>query len=210
MSFETLSIGNFEEILLIRHGSTAANVAKKYSGLTDLPLSAIGCDQIKLLKQQLVLQGLSYWFDEAADIRLLCSPLTRCKQTKALLWPDRLSMIVPDLIETDFGSWEGLTYDQLKSDPYYRNWLDAPPQHKPAPPNGESGEAVLRRLKIFLDNELNLSKQLTEPKRLAVVTHGGVIMYLMMLITGNSEGFYNWQLKPGQAWLLGQEGYRKC
>ena len=210
MYSQTLDIGGYREILLVRHGATDANAAGKYSGLTDLPLSDLGREQIELRRQELVDHGLSSWFDASTDLNLICSPLKRCLLTTKLLWPDCKPIIEPALIETNFGSWEGMTYDQLKDDPAYRSWLDASPEHRPAPPGGESGEDILLRLEHFWSNELDLSKQNNSSERLAIVTHGGVIMYLMSLITGIPEEFYSWQLKPGGAWLLTSEGYQLC
>ena len=210
MYSQTLDIGGYREILLVRHGATDANAAGKYSGLTDLPLSDLGREQIELRRQELTDHGLSSWFDASTDLNLICSPLVRCLQTARLLWPDNKPIVEPALIETNFGSWEGMTYDQLKDDPAYRSWLDASPEHRPAPPGGESGEDILLRLEHFWSNELDLSKQNNSSERLAIVTHGGVIMYLMSLITGIPEEFYSWQLKPGGAWLLTREGYQLC
>lgn len=210
MYSQTLDIGGYREILLVRHGATDANAAGKYSGLTDLPLSDLGREQIELRRQELTDHGLSSWFDASTDLNLICSPLVRCLQTARLLWPDNKPIVEPALIETNFGSWEGMTYDQLKDDPAYRSWLDASPEHRPAPPGGESGEDILLRLELFWSNELDLSKQNNSSERLAIVTHGGVIMYLMSLITGIPEEFYSWQLKPGGAWLLTREGYQLC
>lgn len=205
-----LDIGGYREILLVRHGATDANAAGKYSGLTDLPLSDLGRKQIELRRQELIRHAASFWIDDKTDIRLVSSPLKRCLLTTKLLWPDCKPIIEPALIETNFGSWEGMTYDLLKDDPAYRSWLDASPEHRPAPPGGESGEDILLRLEHFWSNELELSKQNNSSERLAIVTHGGVIMYLMSLITGIPEEFYSWQLKPGGAWLLTREGYQLC
>ena len=208
MNSQTLDISGYRELLLIRHGATDANAAGKYSGLTDLPLSDLGRKQIELRRQELIDHGLSSWFDASTDLNLICSPLKRCLQTARLLWPDNKPIVEPSLIETNFGSWEGMTYDQLKNDPAYRSWLDASPEHRPAPPGGESGEDILLRLRSLWDSELAFSRRNNSSKRLAVVTHGGVIMYLMSLITGRSDRFYDWQLKPGGAWLLNIEGYK--
>lgn len=210
MISDELPLGGYEEVLLIRHGATAANAAGKYSGISDLPLSISGTQQIELRREELINQGMNHWFDEANEIKLISSPLKRCLQTAELFWPHMKPLVESNLIETDFGSWEGLTYDQLKSDSGYRSWLDSSPLLRAAPPGGESGAEIMSRLESFWINSINLSKLATTPKRLAIVSHGGVIMYLMTLITGKPGEFYTWQLQPGGAWLLNREGCRLC
>jgi broad specificity phosphatase PhoE len=41
---------------------------------------------------------------------------------------------------------------------------------------------------------------------LAIVTHGGIIMYLMTLLTGSPDQFYDWQLKTACGWLITEGG----
>lgn len=210
MKSDLLPIGEYEKILLIRHGTTEANSSGKYSGTTDWPLCSSGAAQLLERRKELIGKGLSDWFDDSIEIKLLSSPLKRCLQTSKILWPDIKPEIEPGLIETNFGRWEGLDYEQLKSDPAYISWLDASPPGRPAPPDGESGITIMTRLESLWTRLLELSKFDETPKRLAIITHGGIIMYLMTLITDQPLNFYSWQTRPGGAWLIDRKDYKPC
>ena len=202
-------IGDYEEILLIRHGSTAANASGKYSGRFNLPLSPKGEEQVLQLSENLDAATYENWFGNPDGIKIISSPLQRCRQTASILWPNQPVMYEPLFIETDFGQWEGMTYDQLQNDPLYKQWLMTAPYEKPAPPNGESGAQIAQRVKRgwLQARQYYDANKVT---RLAIVAHGGVIMYLMSEIVGSTEDFYKWQLTPAGAWRLSREGYRLC
>ena len=68
------------------------------------------------------------WAPEAD--RVYVSPMARCRETAALLYPGVAQEVVPGFRETDFGSFEGHTYEELKGDPAYRAWLDGAGQHR--------------------------------------------------------------------------------
>ena len=67
------------EIVLIRHGATAGNIEKRYIGTTDEPLCDTGMVQI-----QEYMRAGCYPQVQA----LYVSPLKRCRQTAAFIYPD--------------------------------------------------------------------------------------------------------------------------
>ncbi|MDQ7861467.1 histidine phosphatase family protein [Peribacillus frigoritolerans] len=75
--------------------------------------------------------------------------------------------------EMNFGSWEGRTYHELKTDGDYLNWLERPMEA--LVPGGESYPAFSKRVN-------NGWKQLIACKenRFALMTHGGVIRDLLV------------------------------
>ena len=92
-------------IYLLRHGETIYNTEKRYQGQRDIPLSTKGRAALC-----------------PADIRparVYVSPMTRARQTAAVLFPQAQQIIVPGLREMDFGTFEGRNYVEMENDPDY-------------------------------------------------------------------------------------------
>lgn len=133
------------EIMLIRHGITAWNLEKRYLGHTDIGLLPEAEQELALLREE-----ISHVTWDA----LYCSDLLRCQQTLIHIAPSQVGQAKLDarLREIDFGQWEGLTYDQLKDNPQYRDWIDAP--QEVTPPKGEPWKAFAARIDSFLEESL--------------------------------------------------------
>lgn len=92
--------------LLLRHGQTEMSVNKLYSGRSNPPLTKQGMWQAQRAAQRIAERG--------GLAAIVASPLTRCQQTAQAV-ADKLGMTVTtcdDLIEVDFGDWEGLSFAQ--------------------------------------------------------------------------------------------------
>ena len=124
------------QIHLIRHGLTDENEKGKYIGSTDVPLSQKG---IALLKKY------SEEFDYPGAPIVYSSPLQRCVQTAQILYPAITPVIIGGLSECSFGDWEGKTVADLAREDNFAKWL-ANSTNEFTPPNGESGEAFLKRI----------------------------------------------------------------
>ena len=107
--------------------------------------------------------------------------------------------MVPGLRETDFGAFEGRTYEELRDDPAYRRWLDSAGEIPP--PGGEGkAESRARVLGAFLP--------LMETRgSAALVVHGGTIMTLMEALEDSRE-FYRWQVGCGEGLWCQWDGGR--
>jgi alpha-ribazole phosphatase len=105
-----------------------------------------------------------------------------------------LQEVVPGFRETDFGRFEGHTYEELKDDPAYRAWLDS--AGAAAPPGGEGREAVRQRV---TEAFLALAARHGPEDRAALVVHGGTIMTLLEAFEV-SHRFYDWQPPNGGGW----------
>ena len=155
------------KIHLIRHGATDANYDGRYIGCkTDLPLAPEGLNELRLLKDDI---------DYPEIERLYSSPLLRCRQTGAVLYPDFEPVTVEELKEYDFGSFENKTAAELESNPNFIPWTSG---RLSAPPGGEDNSGFIKRIcvgfnKIVLDM---IESGLTES---AVIMHGGAIMMLL-------------------------------
>lgn len=157
-------------ILAIRHAATAWNADKRLQGRTDIPLSPAGIDSLtgRVLPAPFL---TAPWY---------CSPLRRARQTAALLGIEAPTL-VPALIETHWGDWEGERLPEL------RRRLGERMRQLEAlgldlqPPAGESPRQVRARVMAWLHGEAH-------PARIGLVTHKGVLRALL------SEAL-DWDLK---------------
>jgi broad specificity phosphatase PhoE/ribonuclease HI len=143
------SLDNATTIILVRHGETALTRHGRYSGRGDVPLSEQGEAQAMAAAGRVA--GIAR--DVAA---VVTSPLARCVRTAELIAAELGGAdvtVLPDLIECDFGEWEGLTFAeaQERSPAAMSAWLESP---KVAPPGGESFEAVAKRARAALETVL--------------------------------------------------------
>ncbi|GFG55167.1 bifunctional RNase H/acid phosphatase [Mycolicibacterium agri] len=125
--------------LLLRHGQTELSKQRRYSGRGNPALTDIGHRQADAAAQYLGQRG--------GIAAVLTSPLQRAYDTAAKA-AKALGLDVTvddDLIETDFGAWEGLTFSEAaERDPeLHRNWLRDTSVN---PPNGESFDSVAQRI----------------------------------------------------------------
>src|SRR5262249_31360753 len=143
------SLENATRIILVRHGETALTKQGRYSGRGDVPLSDQGQAQAMAAGGRVA--GISR--DVTA---VLSSPLVRCVRTAELVAGEvggvRVT-VVDDLIECDFGEWEGLTFAEVQSrwPAEMAAWLAST---SVAPPGGESFEAVAARTRSALATAL--------------------------------------------------------
>lgn len=171
---------------LIRHGKTEANELHLYCGCSDIPLSEAGISELKTLRY------------EIPDASFITSGMRRTNDTLRYLFGDVPYREDPDFREIDFGVFEMKSYEQLKDDPSYQNWICGDNNAK-VPPGGESGEAMQERvLAAFSRLEDNS----------VVITHGGVIAAIMAsLYPQEQKNRYQWQPQPGYGYRITSEGY---
>lgn len=153
------------ELLILRHGPTAWNVARRLQGHVDEPLSEAGRTVVRLWRLP----------PGAESLRWVASPLSRAWETAALLGlspePE------PRLREMSWGDWEGRTVPELLAAglmmvAHDRIGLDF------RAPGGESPRDVQTRLRPWLA-EVAASGRPT-----GAVAHAGVIRALYGLATG--------------------------
>jgi hypothetical protein len=85
-------------IYLARHGETAWTLSRQHTGLTDLPLTERGEQTARRLGERL--RGLTF-------AKVLTSPLQRAHRTCELAGFGSVAEIDPDLVEWDYGQYEG-------------------------------------------------------------------------------------------------------
>src|ERR1044071_4338456 len=94
-------------VYLARHGETAWSVTGQHTGLTDPPLTAKGERNARRLGERL--QGLSF-------AKVFTSPLTRACRTCELAGYGAVSEIDPDLVEWNYGEYEGRTSAEIRGE----------------------------------------------------------------------------------------------
>ena len=132
--------GEPTRMLLLRHGQTELSVQRRYSGRGNPPLTDLGRRQAAA--------AADYLAERGGIDAVVCSPLERALAT-ATAAADRLGLEVSveaDLIETDFGGWEGLTFSEAaERDPdLHTRWLR---DTSLPPPDGESFDVVAHRVR---------------------------------------------------------------
>ena len=104
------------KLILIRHGMTAGNREKRYIGMTDEKLCPIGREALNQEKKRSLYP--------AADL-LFSSPLVRCLETAAILYPGQEPLIIEAFRECSFSQFEGKNYKELSDNPLYQAWIDS-------------------------------------------------------------------------------------
>ena len=171
-------------IYFYRNGLTDSNLEGKYIGHTDVELSEDGIKQIEQMKKD-----YDYPYVEA----VFTSPLKRCTKTANLVYPDKEAIVINDLIEYNFGEYEGRTAEELKENELFSRWLSG--EQGVEPPFGESNEAFANRVaNCFIKIVDGLLK--TGTTKAAIFTHGGVIMYLLSAFGIPEAPMHEW-LMPG-------------
>jgi probable phosphoglycerate mutase len=157
-------------MLLLRHGETAHSGSRRFSGIGDLPLTERGEAQARRVAARLR--------DEPRLDAIVSSPLPRAVATATVI-SEAVGVAVTkndDLKETDFGEWEGLTFDEAREkwSTDLARWLVDP---EFAPPGGESIAATSRRVVRARDAVLAAYPE----GRLLVVSHVTPIKALVRL-----------------------------
>src|SRR5699024_5278493 len=174
-------------ITLLRHGMTKENERKAYIGWTDSPLSKEGVETIRLIDHSI-----------QPDF-IFSSPLLRCMETAEILFPNQKIHSVRDIKEMNFGLFEGKTYEQLKGETSYTNWVSKPFSCRP--PNGESFHEFAKRIESGWREVVEKILE-TNASSAVIVTHGGVIRYLLTTYTSYCKSFFEWSVPHGAGYQL--------
>jgi probable phosphoglycerate mutase len=152
-------------IWLVRHGETQWSRDGRHTGRTDIPLTEGGAAAAARLAPAVsrIDPGL-----------VLCSPLTRARDTARLagLSPDG---VTDDLLEWDYGAWEGRTTPGIRTDLHDPQWLI---WDHPVPPGDSPGEQlddVARRVERVIGR---CTPVLHEERDCVLVAHGHVLRIL--------------------------------
>ncbi|WP_377266893.1 histidine phosphatase family protein [Peterkaempfera sp. SMS 1(5)a] len=146
------------ELIVIRHGQTEWSLSGQHAGRTDVPLTDVGEAAARALAPRLARRRL---------VAVFSSPLTRAMRTAELAGltgakPD------PDLLEWDYGGYEGLTAEEIReSRPGWDLWRDGV-----IPGDAEHPGELLQQVAARIDAALDRIRPLLSDGDVAVVAHG--------------------------------------
>ncbi len=142
------------EVVLIRHGETAWSLSGQHTGSTDIPLTPRGEEAARGLAPLLAASPFSL---------VLSSPLQRARRTCELAGLAAQASLEPDLVEWNYGAYEGLTSTEIERDrPGWMVFRDGCPDGESPAQVGERVDRVIGRLR-------------QEGGRVALVAHGHLL-----------------------------------
>jgi probable phosphoglycerate mutase len=175
-------------LFLVRHGATALTAQGRYSGQVDIPLSADGVAQAEAAGRRL--RSLTPALDG-----IVSSPLTRCLDTARAI-ADAFGGVPieadDDLIECDFGDFEGMTFAEVRErhPAELDAWLASTAV---PPPGGESFQVVSLRVRRAVKRLLTKYNG----KTIGVVSHVTPIkMILRDALAAGDQFLYRMYLDP--------------
>ncbi len=180
------------ELILIRHGETEWSKAGRHTGRTDVPLTAAGQVHAAALAPALARRKIRAAFTSTASRAVRTAELAGLAGAR----PD------PDLLEWDYGGYEGQTTAQIRAArPGWYLWRDGVIPGDAAHPGetvdqvGERADKVLSRVRPMLDSG-----------DVALVAHAHVLRVLTARWLGlPAAGGRLFRLDNGTLCLLGSE-----
>ena len=174
-----------KNILLIRHGQSEWNKLNLFTGFKNIDLSEQGIDEANKAGQNF--KNLNIKFDI-----VFTSELKRAQETAKIIlknldqW-DHLhkeGKIITDikLNERDYGDLTGLnkkeTADKFGEEQVHK-WRRG---YSDQPPNGESLEDVVRRVKIYFEESINPAIQSADNNNILIAAHGNSLRALLIVM----------------------------
>ena len=152
-------------VLLVRHGETEWNRAGRIQGYhVDSPLTATGRGQARALAERLAREGIdALYSSDAGRTRETADPIGRAT---------RLPVVHEKALrERNYGVFEGRSFIEVEVEfpVEFEKFSTRDPHY--APPNGESATQFRDRIIAALGGIAALATG----KRVAVITHGGVL-----------------------------------
>jgi probable phosphoglycerate mutase len=145
-----------DEVWLLRHAETEWSRSGQHTGRTDIPLTDAGREVARKLGERLAGEDFAL---------VLCSPLSRARETAQLAGLE-CSGLRDDLLEWDYGEYEGLTTPEIRTDrPDWFLWRDGAP-------GGEMPHDVAARC-----DHVSAEVRAVEG-RVALVAHGHILRAL--------------------------------
>lgn len=136
-------------VYLARHGNTAWTHSGQHTGLTDLPLTEDGERNAVRLGERL--KGIMF-------AKVFTSPLQRAARTCQLAGFGAVADTDPDLVEWNYGNYEGLTSAQiLRQRPDWDLFRDGCPGGELPQQVGQRADRVLQRIRSLSGDVLLFS-----------------------------------------------------
>ena len=128
-------------VWIARHGETAWSLTGQHTGLTDLPLTERGEASARRLGARL---------RELTFVKVLTSPLQRASRTCELAGFGAVAEVDPDLVEWDYGDYEGRRGAEIRAErPNWNLFRDGAPGGGDAAAGQRAGGPVLGRVRAI-------------------------------------------------------------
>jgi probable phosphoglycerate mutase len=144
-------------VFAIRHGETAWSLSGRHTGTTDIPLTDNGRRLAERMRSMLVRNPFAL---------VLCSPMRRARETCELAGFGDQAVIDSDLVEWNYGMYEGLTPKQIHE--VAPDWLI----FRDGCPGGETPEQVGTRVDRVITRSRTLAGDIV------LFAHGHVLRVL--------------------------------
>lgn len=173
------------ELIIIRHGETDWNKGLRFQGQQDISLNQSGREQASSVRDVLV--------DRKID-SIYSSDLKRARETAEIIAePHHLEVKqLKGLREMNFGSWEGLSYQEIEArDPdILKKWFKDPTSTHPP-----DGERVIEFQARIAETFKSILRE-CQGKRVVIVSHGGSIrIYLTYLLKMPVKLYWRFEVK---------------
>ncbi len=191
------------EVVLVRHGETEWTITGQHTGFTDIPLTERGRDQARRLQHSLAGRHFS---------RVLSSPLIRALETCRLAGLDDAVETTDDLLEWDYGDYEGRTTVEIrKKRRQWSLWLDGAPGGESAASVGTRVDRIIEEIRDGASPGGRGAAVVPEPRGagtgdVALFAHGHVLRVLAARWLGLPPGEGRlFALHPATVSVLGYE-----
>lgn len=155
--FDLIMNKPLQQIYLVRHGETEWSLSGQHTGITDIPLTANGRSVAKRFEP---------FAAKVIFAMVLTSPLERARTTCELAGLGKLAEVDRDLMEWNYGEYEGLTTKQIHAkSPEWMLFRDGCP-------GGESPEQVSARVDRLI------AKVRAVEGNVALFAHGHILRVL--------------------------------
>jgi broad specificity phosphatase PhoE len=170
-------------VFAIRHGETAWSLSGQHTGTTDIPLTDNGRRLAERLRPALACETFAL---------VLTSPLARARETCERAGLGDRAVVDPDLIEWNYGKYEGLTPKQIHA--VAPGWLI----FRDGSPGGETADQVGARVDRVIDRARGAAGDV------ALFAHGHVLRVLAARWLGlPPAGGQHFLLETGTLSVLG-------
>lgn len=173
------------KLILIRHGLTDALEQHLYYGAADVSVNEKGMEALKALREEI---------DYPLGERYYTSGMLRAEQTFEIIYGKREHGVIPQLREMNFGIFEMKSYEMLKDQPLYQEWITGDYIRNVAP-EGESFEIMGKRCAAAAE------KLAAESVDTVAVCHGGAISAIMSHYFGGDNPYAHIP-DPGRGFVI--------
>jgi probable phosphoglycerate mutase len=157
-----------QKVYLLRHGETEWSLNGRHTGVTDIPLTENGRKLARQLQPILAREKF---------VMVLTSPLQRARETCELAGLGTLASVDRDLMEWNYGEYEGLTTEQIRQTrPHWSVFSDGCP-------GGESP------LQVSVRADRIISRVRTVDGNVALFSHGHILRVLAARWINLSAGY---------------------